>query len=382
MSRPTPAPRSDGIRRANLSVVLRLIHERGPRSRAELTRETGLNRSTVAHLIAALSARGLVAERDPTPQRRVGRPSPVVAASDDLVALAVNPEVDAIEVAAVSLAGRVRERNRVLCPEAPTVAEVVRVVDSVLREWRSGPLRAARLAAVGVAVPGLVQARTGTVRLAPHLGWHDADLASPLAAAIGVPVAVDNDATLGVLAERLFGAAAHDDDVIYLNGGASGIGGGIVLRGIHIRGADGYAGEWGQVSLAGPDSGVLEDEVSRARLLRIARLGPVDDHALAAALADASPALRAEVDRQRSLLAVALGNAVNVLNPSKVVLGGFLALLRERGADEFDALVRRRAMPAPAERVTLTSAALGADRLLIGAAEAAFAELLDDPLAM
>ena len=88
----------------------------------------------------------------------------------------------------------------------------------------------------------------------------------------------------------------------------------------------------------------------------------------------------AEIDRQRRILIASLANAVNVLNPSIVVLGGFLAMLRDRDTDAFDADVRAGALQAPAEQVELRAAALGADRLLIGAAEAAFAPLLSDPL--
>jgi predicted NBD/HSP70 family sugar kinase len=72
---------------------------------------------------------------------------------------------------------------------------------------------------------------------------------------------------------------------------------------------------------------------------------------------------------------------VNVLNPSLVILGGFLATLAEQDPDALRAAVAAQAMPAAAEDLDLVVAALGEDRLMIGAAEAAFASLLADPLA-
>ena len=71
---------------------------------------------------------------------------------------------------------------------------------------------------------------------------------------------------------------------------------------------------------------------------------------------------------------------MNALNPSMIVLGGFLGILRDRDPEGFDADVRERSLAVAAEGLEIASAALGLDRLLIGAAEAAFAALLADPL--
>lgn len=376
----------EGVRRTNLGEVLRLVHHGGQRSRAVITAETGLNRSTVSDLVARLADAGLVREHDPDPTRRVGRPSPIVAPSPDVVAIGVNPEIDAVEVGAVSLGGTLRIRRRIEA-DNPDVARVVALVADAVAAWREDELSGCRIVGVGVAVPGLVRAEDGLVRLAPHLGWTDADIAGPLGAALGLPVVVGNDASYGAIAERLFGAARRHEDVVYLNGGASGIGGGLILHGQIIGGSGGYAGEWGQTAASLSDTadrrvhgGVFEDEVNRARLVRAAGLGAADDHALAQALATSREAA-AETGRQRRILAAALANAVNVLNPSMIVLGGFLGSLRDIDREGFDADVRARSLAASAENLELASAALGADRLLIGAADAAFERLLADPLA-
>ena len=125
------------------------------------------------------------------------------------------------------------------------------------------------------AVPGLVRAVDGLVRNAPHLNWIDAPIRDLVERATGLPATVGNDATLGAVAEHLYGAARGIDDVVYLNGGASGIGGGLIVHGMPVGGAGGYAGEFGQnrPGIASDRDrrardGVLEDEVSRARLLR------------------------------------------------------------------------------------------------------------------
>uniref|UniRef100_UPI0013E32327 ROK family protein n=1 Tax=Microbacterium sp. CPCC 204701 TaxID=2493084 RepID=UPI0013E32327 len=104
-----------------------------------------------------------------------------------------------------------------------------------------------------------------------------------------------------------------------------------------------------------------------------------DEPTLAAALAAAGEAAADEVARQRRILSTALANAVNVLNPSVVVLGGFLATIADSDLDGLTALVRAQSMAANGDDLEIRVASLAEDRLLIGAAEAAFADLLRDP---
>jgi predicted NBD/HSP70 family sugar kinase len=376
----TAGSRGDGMRRANLSLVLRTVHREGPRTRAALTETTGLNRSTIADLVGELQRAGLVVERASEAQGRVGRPSPIVEPDPRVVAIAVNPEVDALDLGAVALDGTIVARERLEQTTLLTPERTAELVGIHLDRWRSGVLAEARLIGVGVAVPGPVRAADGLVREAPHLGWQDAPLADLVTDATGLAAHVANDATLGAVAEHLFGAARGAHDVVYLNGGASGIGGAVIVGGTPLGGAGGYAGEFGQnrPGIAEPGDrraadGVLEDEVSRALLLDVVGGALRDDTALAAALARSTgAAVRAETDRQRRILATALANAANVMNPAVIVLGGFLAALAELDLDGLDRAVRAQTVPACAEGLRLAVAELGENRLLVGAAEAAF----------
>lgn len=371
MTDAVPRESGDGVRSRNLARVLRLVHRGGAQSRAQLTAATGLNRSTIADLVSELVTDGWVVERDPDPVGRVGRPSPVVAAAPSTVVIAVNPEIDAVEIAAVDLARTISVRERIESASLLTAEGVATLVAEVVDRWRAGPLQEARLVAVGAAVPGLVRAADGLVRNAPHLGWTDAPLRALIADATGLPVAVGNDASLGALAEHLFGAAHGANDVVYLNGGPSGIGGGIIVHGSPVGGVGGYAGEFGQNRVDADRTIVLEDAVSRARLLAVLGLAAADDAALADALAAASDddPVREECDRQRGVLAQAIADAVNILNPSVVVLGGFLAQLEELDPESFASAVAARAMAENAEGLRILPASLAADRLLLGAAE-------------
>jgi predicted NBD/HSP70 family sugar kinase len=375
------------VRRHNLSLVLRLVHQSNGVPRSVLTRTTGLNRSTIAALVGELVERQLVVEAEPDANNQVGRPSPLALPGPRAVAIAVNPELDAITVGVVGLGATVLRRVRRPLEKSPSVAEAVRISAELIAELRTEFDAGHAIVGVGVAIPGLVRARDGVVRLAPHLHWVDEPFAAELEAATGLPVAAANDANLGTRAESLFGAGKGVSDLIYLNGGASGIGGGIVSGGRALTGVEGYAGEFGHTMVATGGaqchcgaSGCLEAEVRKDRLLALTGLADADSDELEAALLSRDSAdIRAEALRQLDYLGIALRNAVNILNPSTIILGGFLGSLYAVAPEHLDRLIATGPLAASSELVRIQRSELGANRLMIGAAELAFEPILDDP---
>jgi predicted NBD/HSP70 family sugar kinase len=375
------------VRRHNLSLVLRLVHHSRGVPRSQLTRSTGLNRSTIAALVGELVERELLVEADPDASNQVGRPSPLALPGPRAIAFAVNPEIDAITVGVVGLGATVLRRVRRPLAASPSVAEAVAVTAQLVAELRQEFERGHTILGIGAAIPGLVRARDGVVRLAPHLHWVDEPFAAELEGATGLPVFAANDANLGTRAESFFGAGRGVTDLIYLNGGASGIGGGIISGGRAITGVEGYAGEFGHTLVATGGAachcgaiGCLETEVRRDRLVALTGLTDVDSDELEAALlAGESPEIRAEVLRQIDYLAVALRNAVNILNPDTIVLGGFLGSLYAVAPGALDELLASQPLAASSELVRVVRSELGANRLMIGAAELAFESVLEDP---
>ena len=269
----------------------------------------------------------------------------------------------------------------------PSVADTVTMARAVLEDLQPELAGMTRIAGVGAAVPGLVNSHDGSVLLAPHLMWSGEPLAAELSAGLGLPARAANDANLGSLAESLFGAAVGESDVVYLNGSASGIGGGAMVGGMPLRGAAGYAGELGH-TVVPPDGlpchcgrrGCLETEVSLGRLLAVLKLDHADQDQLEAAMVrDNSPELIAETHRQLDLLAIALTNFVNIFNPGTIVLGGFLGVLHSFAAGRLEAAVADGGIGGLGSEVPISRAALGADLLLVGAAELAFAPVLAAP---
>jgi predicted NBD/HSP70 family sugar kinase len=380
---------NDHVRRHNLSTILGLVHHGRGMSRSQLTQAMGLNRSTIAALVAELVDRDLVREEDAESTFQVGRPSPMVRPSSTPVGLALNPEIDAITLGVVGLGGEVLTTVRHSLTAPPTAEQAVEITAGMIESLQPALGSAHRITGIGVAVPGLVRERDGLVRLAPHLNWHDEPFAKMLQVATGVPVRAANDARLGGRAESAFGGGRGLRDMIYFNGSPSGIGGGIITGGSPLAGADGYAGELGH-TMVNPYGmachcgavGCLETEVRRDRLLEVTGLGAEDAAGLATALTASSDAMvEAEVGRQLGYLGVALRNTINLLNPQLIVLGGFLADLMDADPSRLGNLGSNRPLAASRQSVDIRPAELGADLLMIGGAELAFESLIADPAA-
>lgn len=377
---------TEDVRRANLAAILGILYRGGPASRAALGKRTGRNRSTIGSLVGDLVELGLVSESDPDPLGQVGRPSPVVTIRPEVTAIAVNPEIDALTIGLVGLDGTVRRTIRHEYGRIPTAAEVLSITSAVIAGMRV-ELDGLLVAGIGVAVPGQVRTDDGVVRNAPHLDWHDQPFGEPLAAATAHRVLVANDAALGALAEHEFGAGRDHDHLIYVNGGASGIGGGVITAGTLLGGGAGYAGELGHVRVSGSsvvDSagfpGTLEAEVTRAELLDALGLTGAEPAQLEAALlADRSGPVAAIVERQLGHLGTALAAAINLFNPEVIALGGFLAALQAYDPQRLEDAVAGAALAPSRESVRITPAELGPNLLMIGAAGLAFGPLLQDP---
>jgi predicted NBD/HSP70 family sugar kinase len=385
--------RSETVRRANLSAIVRRLHERGPLSRSELVATTGLTRSAIRGLVRELADAGFVSEDDAVRLGTPGRPSPLVRLHPDrAVVVAVEILVDSVAAALVGLGGEtIAQRRDEITRGHLAVGEVVGHVASLVEDL--APPTDERLVGIGVAVAGVVRRADGLVSMAPNLGWRDEPLGALLneALQVGVPISIANEADAGVLAEHRRGAAIGIDDVLYVSGEV-GVGGGVIVGGVPLTGAAGYAGEIGHLPL-NPDGqrcrcgsiGCWETEIGEGQLLSLAgRLTDAGSAGVEAVLADAAagdPAALAALERIGRWIGIGLAGLVNVLNPRLVILGAMLGRIYPFARAAIEPELASRALPAPGRLVRIVPATLGVDAPLQGAAELAFEPLLSDPAA-
>ena len=243
----------------------------------------------------------------------------------------------------------------------------------------------AELIGVGAAVPGPLDPWRGVVHFSPNLGWREFFFVDALAAALDAPVVMDDDANCAALGEHAYGVGQNARDFLNVIVG-TGIGAGMILDGKIYRGARGFAGELGHMTILpdGPqcscgNRGCVEALAAGPALVR--RMRALDAYALETLTAREVIAMaragdenaRGVLQEAGKFLGIALANAVNLLNPEMIALGGGVAL----GADELllqpaRAEIQTRAFAHSAECVSLVRAKLGDDAGLRGAARLAW----------
>lgn len=387
-----------GMRRQNLALVMGVLAAHGPISRAEVAERTGLTRAAVGSLVNELAAAGLTAELGPAPSGRagrVGRPGTALTLSDQGPAgLGLEIGVEHLGACVIDLHGTVRTWIRI---EAPNRGRKPREVLAELSEVACAALRHAAaqgLHPVGavIAVPGLVDAASGTVEQAPNLGWRDAPIAAaqdewPPAPLRPVPLEVENEANLGALAE-LWHGSTRPPDFIHVSAEA-GIGAAVVVGGRLFRGARGFAGELGHIPVH-PDGpvcscgarGCLEQYAGEETVLREAGLNGASNDRIKAltdeALAGNRRVLDA-LDQAGRALGTALSGAVNLLDPSALVLGGAYAELGEWLLPGMRRELAARVTVRPWDPEELQLSKLGRRGPLLGAGTVTIRRIIEDP---
>lgn len=377
----------ENIRQHNLSLVLRILHQTGTVARSQLTSATGLNRSTISDLIAELNILGLVLESEAVLVGGVGRPSYTVSPASNVVAFAVNPEIDATTIAAVSLDGTLLQKVRYPTHEQPQPEDAARIAAEQIQKIKNKLPANTRIAGIGAAVPGQVRVLDGVVRFAPHLGWVEAPFGPMLNQLTSLPVTVDNDASLASMAERTYGSAKGSLNTVSLFAGSGGIGGGVIIGGNQLRGAAGYGGELGHMVISSSNSkdysglsGTLEAMVKRDDLLEVFKLYSATDEELDFEIMNTKDSKAVKLlNQQIDLLGIAIGNLANIFNPEVFILSGFIDSVFQFDQERLLKKLRETSLRSANERLVVRSGELGTNAALIGAAELAFGPLLSEP---
>ncbi|WP_371403078.1 ROK family protein [Kribbella sp. NBC_00662] len=393
------------LRRNNLSVVLRHVRDLGPRSRARIADDTGLNKATVSSLVAELVERGLLREGRADSSRALGRPGLLVELDGTGVCgVGAEINVDYLAVAALDLTGAVVLEKRVPVDVAHLDPSTTldRLADLVREAVAAVETRGGQLAGVTLAVPGLVQGATGELKIAPNLGWGELSVAQEMRSRLGqptYPLHVDNEANLAALAAYADLRQTEDEPVhdLVLLTGAVGVGGGVVANGQLLRGGHGYSGEVGHMPVAPPGrtcgcgrTGCWETVVGLTALLHKATDSddPVRDPSLDVEQRLAGITRRAEAGEARTLSALkdvgtwlGIGGAilVNILNPDVLVLGGYFAVLGPWLKEPLEKAIRDRVIAPNGGGCRVVRSELGFAAAVRGGAQISLDQVFVDP---
>lgn len=321
-----PTARTD----VNRSAILAHLGAHGPTSRADLARALNVSPALMTQLTRDLLVDGLLRELDHSPSQG-GRPARMLGLVTTAGrAIGVKVAADHVAFVEVGIAGAVlRSASE---PFDASSSTVLPELTALLRRFIAGGSDAPLLG-VGVGVPGAVDRQGNGLVDSTQLHWNQVPVGATLRRELELPVLVENNVNALAMAERLYGLGRQYENFLVLTIG-TGIGAGIVVDGVVLRGASGSSGEIGHIPVAidGPvctcgNIGCLESFIGEAALVRTARERAVigDEGGIAAlrAAADAGDESATAIFSEAGhLLGRALAGIVHTIDPEIVIVLG------------------------------------------------------------
>ncbi|WP_432987301.1 ROK family protein [Dactylosporangium sp. CA-233914] len=381
------------MREVNRSLVLALVKEGGPVSRASIARSTTLAKPTVSAIVDELIADGLVREIGPGSTAVSGGRPPILLEFNARSQLVVGVHIGArrTTVAIGDAAGEEIVRRELATPTGAGDREPAAVLRRVAAEAKDAiagaGLPGAKIAAVGAVLPGLTDFHAGVCLLAPNLGWRDVPVRDVLAAELdGAPVYVHNAGQAAAVAENLEGAGERAGDLALLYAG-TGLSAGVLSDGRVFHGVGGTAGEIGHNAVPGLAEpcncgkvGCLETVASGPAIVRAARraveageptrlagIDNFDARDVAAAARDGDAVAGRVIAEAGEHLGLAASWLINAYNPALVVVGGGLAAIGDPLLGPLRAAAARHTLAPALRGVEIRASKLGPDAEVRGA---------------
>jgi predicted NBD/HSP70 family sugar kinase len=367
------------MRAINRQIVLNYVRDRGPISRAEIARQTALQRSTISEIVDLLIEEELVEEIGAG--RSTGGRCPTLLAlrTSGAAAIGIDIAPTRTTVASCNLAGCVLERE-----EFETDHDFEKTITRAITAARGLIERGCgNIEGIGVSLPGLVDPSTGRLLYIPYFKWHDLNVGPRIAAATGLDVKIDNDANAAALAELWFGqtevSEARDFIMVFI---AEGVGTGIVFDRQIYRGEGGAAGEFGHM-IIGERAPVpcscgswecweafASGRAAVARYSKISRrAGDAPQMSFAQLIDRALAGEQAACDALRETaryLGIGISNLIVGFSPEIVVVGGAITRAWDLVSDLFSETVKRSIRrDLPTARITRST--IGDQASLMGA---------------
>ena len=368
------AARPSLIRAMNEQLLMEHIRQRGPCSRAELARVSGLSKPTVSLALDNMERSGLVR----TAGQRTGVPGRSARLyeirPDAGLVLGLDIGHEYVRGAIADLTGEIRTRASLRAHATSVRARVAELVDLAGLLCEDAGVTRSAVTQTVIGSPGVYDSRRNAMKLTGGLrGWDRPAALAGLREAFGPSLVMENDVDAAALAERALGHGREVDNFAFVHIG-TGIGMGLIVGGQLLRGAHGVAGEIAFMPLsggAGADEhevrkrGTLEAAASASGIVRAARRGgmrgPVSARRVFEAAAAGDERAQAVVAEEAALVAKTICAVITVVDPELIVLGGGIGRAPEF-AEAVTAELDRIAPVMPVIRVS----ALGTDAVTDG----------------
>lgn len=392
----------------NEHLVLKWIRQKHRASRAEIAKELELSSPTASNIVDSLLKKGLLKELGYVDAGKNGGRRPMLLEFNARAGYVVGVDLSGSKIAVCladldgTVLGRKTQRLREASNPAGSIAASIRAITRELSiDTGVDP---AAIKCVSVGIPGITDISLGKVISAPNLGWYNLSFREILRAELGLPVYMDNDVNMAAIGESRYGAGVGKKDLLFVVIG-TGIGAGVIVNGSLYRGYHSSSGEIGYMVLDrsflgdnfdhhgflesraagpafgrglekerrhGPGPGPLGDAPEKT--------GPITAKYVLAAAERGDPAAVRVVEEITDYICMGVLNAVTVLDPEMIVLGGEVVRAGEPLVERIRSVIGRTLPFAPEIRTS----ALGEDAPLLGCVVAGLEEvepylLVDSP---
>lgn len=314
----------DLIKRLNLSLVQETILKHQPINRAQIAKKLNLSRSTVSSLVDELLRKKMVVELGLGESTQEGGRRGVKLGFNPKSAFGIGVDIGGtkINVFITDLKGEIIYREKV-----ETTADIQKVIYIIKKGLEEAQIEESEIIAMGVGVPGITNSKEGIVLDAPALKWTNVNLREQLTESFNFPVFINNDVNCAALGERWLGSGKNTNDMLFISIG-TGVGSAIISDGELIYGHNYQSGEIAY--------NVSEEDVRLGNYNKLGEFGLFEKKTSGQALSQngftsrelfqeyekgnpkAIPIIKDFIQR----LSIAIVNAINLLNPESVVIGG------------------------------------------------------------
>ncbi|MCP4311269.1 MAG: ROK family transcriptional regulator [Bacteroidetes bacterium] len=404
----TPIPKGNAvyINRLNKIEILGLIREFATISRAELVEKSGLSAPTVSRIVKGLIEEEKLVESIGIGSSSGGRP-PVMLKFKGEKSYVIGVDLGATATRGVlsNLNGEFVEEIEFPTRLADGYEEVLNDVANLILKLAANrkEVSKSRIFGVGIAVAGLVDKNKNIIDYSPVFNWHEADIVGSLHDKVPYPIIFDNVTRLMALGGLYYGKGHKAKNFICINVGY-GIGSGVIVNGELLSGVDGFAGEFGHITMdkdsqiqcsckkygclealasgkaiaqtaqqymkEGRESKInelCEGEINKATAKMVAQAARMGDELALKVFNDAM-----------EHIGVGIANLINLFNPEMVVVGGGVSLAGDLFFENIQRVVKKHVMQSSHKDLPILPVAFGENAALMGA----FALILNQVLGL
>ena len=390
------------MKQLNVSAVLKVIRDNGSLSRADVAKITGLTPASVTNITKMLIEDEYLVECK-VGQSSGGRPPIMLELNPNArYVIGISIGVGMIDVVITNLSAEIILKKSIEINEERydydfVFKELVKLINEVIE---CSKIEKEKILGAGVALHGIVNARTGMSIYSPYYGWKEINIKEALENELNLGVYVDNDVRAMALGESWFGITKDISNFVTLNI-SNGIGAGIIINNKPYYGVDFSAGEIGHIVVEGDGDkcncgnyGCLETVASNNNItkkaIKLIKQGTnsvlkelkADINQLT--IEDISEAAKLEDELAISIIkeaaryiGIAITNLINILNPTSIVVVGEIFENTFYAIETLNEIVKNRGMKLSSENVRIIKSMLGRDAAVVGATTLVIQEIFN-----